>query len=430
MSVVSYGGVTLPYSSTTEFNQKASYDKSDTDRMYTHFEIIVSCVINLDYVNLLLPGINPTLLANPAGIMNVIRGKLLKPRQQLSMKFNGVELIPQPPEGNVGTVDAKNGPHPQYCNIYNLTNTTFLMSYHIVADYWENVDPTRLLPSDSGDVLANQPGNDVLSNRWTETMDIDGENFSTKTREGRFTIRSDNANANVADALRDQMVVVSCPNGFLRVSSQYTITPDGLSIAYKVVDREQFKMPPVGFGETKPFARAEGEYIETVTKAGGLRFGMCRVRLWGDKQTDQADLVSAALGIAVSKIQINSVGTKVAITPKDIKPNFKGILIKHDLLVDLYKNMVECRVYCQLTGYQARIEGLTGYKGPVTFTPFSDGFNENQNPPNYLPYGTADLLIQAAAYFDPDLKNNVIDQTTGQMKQGLEPGQAGRNKES
>src|SRR5207247_1612234 len=83
--------------------------------------------------------------ANPTEIMKQIRNKLLQPRRALSVKFNGVELIPKMSytvnsQTVVPAVDSANGPKPQSCNIIELTNETFLVTYHIIASYWEKAN--------------------------------------------------------------------------------------------------------------------------------------------------------------------------------------------------------------------------------------------------------------------------------------------------
>src|SRR5690606_6277255 len=119
------------------------------------------------------------------------------PRKTLSFKFNNYELIPQVQRGTNGSCDAVNGPQPQDCQILQLTNETFLILYRITAQYREK---TQI--NDNG-TITNERGSDVLTNRWSETVEIDGANFTkAKVREGKFVIRSDNAANKTPDQFR------------------------------------------------------------------------------------------------------------------------------------------------------------------------------------------------------------------------------------
>ena len=200
MSIVTYNGITLPYPLTTRFEQNPLRDdKGDVDWCGTEFSIQVQCIINKAY----LSTIDSTLTAaytNPAQVMNYIRSKLLQPRKELSFTFNGTEMIPARIKGNKGTVDIKNGPKPQFCIINQFTDDTFLATYSIKATYWENYKY-----SDDYGVTVNQAGNNVMYNRWSETVEIDECNYSTRTRSGKYIIRTDNVDGEVADEMREAL---------------------------------------------------------------------------------------------------------------------------------------------------------------------------------------------------------------------------------
>src|SRR5690606_15107838 len=114
-----------------------------------------------------------------------------------------------------------------------------------------------------------------------EIIEIDDRNYSRRTREGKYRIRSDNFQGQIADQFRRDLAVVSIPNGFLRKSAKYTQTPDGLGLEYHIVDEEVYKPPPA------PAFKAQGSYTEEVTRGGVNRYCEVNVRLEGDKITDQ-----------------------------------------------------------------------------------------------------------------------------------------------
>lgn len=415
MSSLTYGDTTIPYTNVTQFRQEAVYDdQGDTDRYLNKFDITVQGVLNFNYLNLIAPDLlddngNPR-TQDASEIMQVIRDRLLEPRQTLSMTFNGKELIPQNQSGNNGSVDAANGPKPQSCVLVQLTNQSFLLHYNIVAHYFTNYQ-TNIVNGDVVLPVVNLPGSPVLFNRWTEIVDIDNANFTTYTREGKFVIRSDNFEGLIADQLRVQMAVVGVLNNCLRQSSRYQVSPDGLGIQYRIVDREVYKKPP------PPAYEADGSYTETTTKLGAKRYGQCHVRLKGDRDTDQSLLLDTAIAVVTAKIasrgrQINpaNIGGRLSIP--------QNAMAK----IDLYNNVVEFSMQALLdvaTGIT--VQNLAAFKGMDTATPLSDSIVYT---PVYKDYGTLGYVLQAAAYYDPALLGNALD-ITGQLNNGFLPGTAG-----
>lgn len=394
MSVVTYNGVELPYALHTSFRQEAAYDDSNTDRIYTRYDITVQCLINENYLTLL----DRTLLAagvpktrDPAAIMNAVREKLLTPRKALHYTVNGVDLIPLPQDSYAGTVDSRNGPLPQACEITQMTAVTFLLSYRVVAHYWEQ----SVIDGDRRPVVQNADGGAVLSNRWSETVTIDELDMSRRTRTGKAVIRSDNVAESLADQVRSTMAVVSVPSGFLRDGSSYTVSPDGLALLYTVVDKEVFKKPP------PPAFRATGTYTESTGKMGVLRYGEADVRLDGGKETPQHQLVEAAIKVAAGKIFRNA-GPSAGPDPNGELP---FILLDARVQVGMYENWAQCTIRAQYTKSSRRVNGIAGFAGQdMTFVDGSDGGSDvGEYWPLYQDRGTAGLLLRAAAYYDPSL---------------------------
>lgn len=441
MSAVSYRGVFLPYCFITDIKQNAVYDEVGGVDMYcTEFDIEVQAVLNWNYLSIISPTLwngGVPLTTSPADAMNAIRATLLKPRGTLSVKFAGVELIPVIATNN-GTVDAKNGPLPKSCIITQMTDTTFLVTYHIVANYAEL--PTT--NAATGHTTNTQAKGDVLYNRWTETVDINEINATTRHRQGKFLIRSDNKDGFVADQCRAQMAVLSIPNGFTRESAQYTVSPDGLAIDYRIVDKEQFKMPPA------PAFTATGTYTETVGRLAVNKTVECQITLRGDKATSQSKLIETAIYVANSKVRIgcpttvkrrdNTIFGGVGnVPPIDVQQKITRLLQEARLTINLYENTVEYSIRI-LTPYSNRRIAFTSLADVNTFTPGSDKVTYT---PNYLLRGTASLLLQAAAYYDPTILASIGQGNStynvnplrqvgdGQIQMpGTEPGQGGQKK--
>ncbi len=406
-----------------------------TDWYCTEFDIQVQTKINFNYLSLVAPDLivgGQPVTDNAAQIMSVIRSRLLKPRRDFSVTCNGVELIPRPMTGNEGTVDAQNGPMPQFCSITQLTTNLFLVTYHIIAKYWENneIDLSALTSNDS--IIVNQPGNNVLYNRWTESQSIDEANFSSRTRTGKMMIRSDNAEGKVADQCRTQMAIVGLPSRFVRQSSHYQVSSDGLAITYRIVDLQKFKLPP------PPAYKATGSYSESSALAqGNIRYGEVNVTLEGGPDTDQDVLADAAMAIATQKVR-NRGATVNAQGQLSL-----SVIDSSSISVGMYDNWVTVSMRVKfLVPDGKRQDGISGMfwtiikeafaagPGRLCATPLSDNLNTS---PRYNPRGAIqgpDFLLQAAAYYDPSLVNARVDPQAGQLRgTPFAPGQAGKNRE-
>jgi hypothetical protein len=94
-----------------------------------------------------------------------------------------------------------------------MTSSCFVLTYHVVAHYWERYD---LDGSASVDLNENLPSSMIMYNRWTESVDIDETDMTRRTRDGKFMIRSNNDAGYMADQLRSQLAVIGVPEVLLR----------------------------------------------------------------------------------------------------------------------------------------------------------------------------------------------------------------------
>lgn len=426
MSIVSYNGITLPYAIATDYHWDAiGDDMGDTDWVYSKLTLSVQTVIHYAYLATYGLNLNTT---NPADIQNALHSKLMQRRKTLSYRIGEVETIPQAQTGLSGTVDARNGPIPQRCLFTNLTNTSFLMTYSLIAHYWVNYDTS------SSAALVGNPtnlrGNNTAFNRWSESLNMDNKNFITRVREGKFVIRSDNFEGKIASQIIPQMAVVAVPNGYLRDNSSYTIQPNGLALQYKVTDKEQFKMPP------EPAYKASGKYTYRSSVKYPIGWGSVDLRLEGSKNTSQTDLLTTCVAICSAKLRCPG----SVFLGEGPAPRFTIALMEEVVAsVDMYENTVECQMRARLKiSNKQRFEGATGDElRKMVFTPKSDNVDYQ---PQYPVRGTwipdapgqsspgagptaGGRLLEAAAYYDPSLTTTVMNGI--QMSTGLQVGQAG-----
>ena len=418
MSIVSYNGVTLPYAMTTNFTQTPVRDElGDTDWCMTRFDIEVQCLLNMNYSSIVYPEItngNTVEVKNAAMLASLVRARLLEHRKALSLTFNGVELLPKR-AGVVGTVDAKNGPKPQQCVMTQLTNTTFLCVFKITAHYWENPK----VDVNGNPVLTNKTGNNVLFNRWTEKVNIDNCDMTTRTRTGKYIIRSDNFDGSIADEYRSDFAVLGVPTNFLRVSSEYTQSPDGLGIAYTVTDKEVFRRPP------DPAFEARGFYSDSLSRMGALHYGEVHIQLKGSRKVSQSNLIQKAIQTAIDFLNKNYVG--------DRKDGWQ-VLESAAIRMSLYENNIELSIR-MMQAMPTRIFTAGPLKGKVVNPLIMFGTIDTDVPnspltstytPPYQDFGTAGYLLKAAAYYDPSLRGATLNRATGQMSAGKQIGTTGK----
>ena len=430
MSKVSYNGINLPYPLHSEFRMESLYDESGTDRTYLKIAATVQCLISIDMRETI--GISISDGINVVGMMKAMRNKLNQQRRTLAIEVGGRDLVPVPQAGAAGTVDAKNGPQVKSCIINQFTDQSFLVTFSVEAHYWENYSNDR-----AAELGVNRAGNVVISNRWTDSQSIDQCRFSTRTREGKVTIRSDNISGDRVDEVRNDFAVFGLTPGFVRKSANYRVHPDGLSMTYTLVDEEQYLMP------TAPAYEASGTYSESTTNNGAVRWGECTVRLKGTKTTPKIDLLSTALVVMMRKLaQANSyIKTfREGVDPKFVEAGLREpprtyrfyrpftLLSSSMIRTALYENSVEVTARFMMSpNAKRRIFGVpTIDLNPLVMPPAGD----SPEPPQFGSRGTAGLVLRAAAYYDPSLRNVKIQQDTGNMGPGLlKVGEAGVVKE-
>ena len=445
----SYNGINFPYTLSTKFSQDVIYDENPgggrggaadgTDWYCTRFDIAIQAIFSIDYIEQIFPAFAAATQDNAAAIINAIRQRLLTPRCAMSYVFGGVNVIPQN-DYQTGLVDAQNGPQPKTCQISELYTGTWLVQYHIVAHYWESNVST--VDVNGNIVTVNRAGNPVLSNRWTETVTMDALGMSTRERDGRYIIRSDNVNGYIADNLRSSMAVVSIPVGFLRTTSRYTQSPDGLAIHYRFVDEEQFKQPPEGA------FKAKGRYHETATRLGARKIGRVDLTLWGSKgDPSNLNRLSVPQHVLISRALTIAAGYLSERAKQNQATGYTGFIILDSVEVD-FDWFEENRVTVSIQAQSTAVSGVSAnpigqMQGITTDIPGAPA-NSNYVPP-YTTRESAGLLLQAAKYYDPTLRNlkmgpafiadgadnNVIPigGDLANLSEGKQPGTAGRDGE-
>jgi hypothetical protein len=262
-----YNGINLSYVLTERVEQESTRDPSGTDQLYTTFRITVRAVVS--------PNTDPASGAeSPGATMARVRHMLLQPRQTLTYQTpDGVSMVSAGP-GN----DAANGPFPLHCSISQVTQGSFLVDYAVEC---------RLTDCAAAD------DRDYLSLRWTESVSIDEQWRTVKTRSGVMIVKT----GIDADALRLK-ITPGVPQGFRRESARYELSDNNLQIRFTFVDREMMRPPPA------PAIRCRGRQVESTPAwhGGGLRHGEITLQLEGPKGVNPRELLNAGIRIVMSRV--------------------------------------------------------------------------------------------------------------------------------
>lgn len=294
MPIAYYDGIALPFTVTeaADENQKYSEDGIDllyTERVYQFSSVFTPQAIHTAAVVAAAPR-NPT----AADILNVYRCRLAEPRKALRIDFDGGVIV-NIPEGQ----DAKGGPFPEVLSLTRFAGSDTLhikfkiRCYTIDCCAESGVRELSNNPERIPD--ANGGGSAVQwrSNRWTEGVEISGEDFrSVITRTGKLVIRPGEL---VCDAFRG-LVTPAVPPNFLRQRASYQIATDGLSMAYTFVDEEQWCMPPPGA------IRASGTCRISADR-GIWRYVDVTVSLVGDVKQSKFNLLQLAVTVCMHKLE-------------------------------------------------------------------------------------------------------------------------------
>lgn len=238
-TVLIYNGVPLRLGR-LRVQQRAVYDESDGDYLFTHYVLEAPCVWSpAATATNPVPGPNGVTLGDraPVSLAN-LRELLMQPRQYLQV-YVGNDLYLQSPQltqfGGVLATDANNGPQPIDFRITEVLGTKSILGVYRTQTW---LNETAFSPASPGQGIGPAPA--LLSHRWEQAEEIDEDFLSTRTTRGTATFRTDlllDAGA-VADDFRNALFHPTPPN-YRRVRGVATASDDGTKLAYQITDAEQ-----------------------------------------------------------------------------------------------------------------------------------------------------------------------------------------------
>lgn len=165
--------------------------------------------------------------------------------------------------------------------------------------------------------LSNAP-NVITSYTRVQNFGIDENGFTTRTISGKIAIASLRAGAHEGPDHFRYAITPPLPNGFRRVSQNFTVEADQLSATYEFVDREMANNLPEGMS----MANA------TVTSRQDLEGGLAQYTLSGTfsapKTVERAKLIEAAYSLAT------------AVIPDNVRRKEGGYISAKELTIGLY----------------------------------------------------------------------------------------------
>jgi hypothetical protein len=299
---VIYNGVEIRKCLTKRFDQECVYDESGTDKLYDKFTIRVAGVIHRIYLSdNPTVGVSRTTEASTGGAMSpngvatnefLARRLLMEPRRPFRMAVSDAQLLACDPrlvevEGDVGSSngdvtigDVNNGPKPKYCNITHIVGTeTMTIEFEIEICKVECESPNNF----SG----------VLNNRWSMADQIDADWYTTRTITGRLRVADVALNP---QAFRN-LAFPPLQNGFKRDAIETTTSLDGLTLDYKVVDKEIYAACP------EPATTWEGTHTMS-TGDGSSTHAELNLWMQGPKDADKVTMIQAMAAIAQVKLNL------------------------------------------------------------------------------------------------------------------------------
>lgn len=396
-----YGTVTLTHVKTESFEQRTEYDPSNTDALWTRTSLTVT--------GMLAYGLPPAAGGETAAeTLKRIEHSLMQPRQYLRYQVGSKTVIEVGDKNTGKAVDVNKGPMPQSITTGVITEGSIEVRFSVV---------TCIITCPSlgnGSALRG-----FASNRWSQTESYDKAAYCTLQTSGIVICRTDLKQQ--PDQLRE-VIAPPIRQGYQRVNSRYTLTPDGTHLQYEIEDREFYLPPPfVTFQDSTnnnqttstQALEADGNMMVTTSHAGNKWMGVVTVRLRGQKNVPKSALLSRCLDIAQSMLK-----------PWLLKNAVTNQIVTQDMKIDsaLYENEVHVQIQGWLDPNVIR-QALPGGTGKISLLSQTPAYSSFNNQPGVAPAirGNGQFLALLGAVFQDPCINAAIAidiDAPGELAQG------------
>ncbi len=353
MASYAYNQIYIQLCQTLSFEMVQETDPTNTDAMWMKYTIRVRGFLSRE--NLTFPGVND-LPTNQ--IIELIKTQLETPRRELTYNLNDINVVEQ--DG----LDAQKGPWPLPAIVREVASGIFMVECGCV---------TRIVECDD---FCDQELSPVLSLRWTQTESFDENWYSHLHTSGRLIVRSDMNQS--ADNFRPLATPGLLPD-YRRISSEYTLSPDGLELQFDFKDQEFDRLPPFGF------TKAQGEYTVGVEKPGFKRVGQVHLTLEGQKGTSRKALMVRAINMAYAKLYADGFFGHLAAGSGFFARTAAAVFAPPPIIWGTFReSLFECKVDITMQAMMSNISKVTFVPGQSILDRLKNGI-QGILPPAVLP---------------------------------------------
>jgi hypothetical protein len=277
MTICEYNGIRIHNVQVESVQQNVEYDATGTDQLFVRTRLTLRGVVFHGQMrDPTRPHIETADLPVPLGEHSPreIAAYLSQPRKTFRLYIKDdkgertlfmVDPATEQPQQHTTRTDVDRGPRPLAVNVVHVAKWGYELVFEIEFALQHRMNPSEIYQQ-------NGRADWALNNRWSVSEALDENFFMTRTYQG--TIRLSQAVPDYQFAAR-WLAFPQLEPGFKRESCDYTVTGDGLTVQYRIVDKQQAHAPPW------PCTRMEVTHSETLTKYGYYVQSACHVRLWG-----------------------------------------------------------------------------------------------------------------------------------------------------
>jgi len=320
---VRYNGVQLEVERVVGWSDKNVYTEDNSERMFRHISMMVQCVIHPQATTLAeqAPTSAPAIVAD-------LKRRLLEPRRFLQVKVGEDEVLSSPAvtqradlpgsaafDGSrIHFCDARGGPHPLYADVVSIHGTKTMLATFAIETWLVDSSALEFVPREGQPNRAEFSA--LISHRWEQSSSIDENYYTTRTTNGRAVFRADylyefdNVTGGLRQTTRKPSDYLSdlnhpLPLNYRRMSARGSLSSDGLTLTYTIVDQEQSSTTEAD----KPVASIKGTWSGGVSQQADAMlavpgfpryFTSLTVQATGRRGAATADLAHACLRAATT----------------------------------------------------------------------------------------------------------------------------------
>ncbi len=298
ITYLGYDGIFIRNVQILRFQQQVEYDSTGTDQLFVRNYLAVRGFVFLgEERDPSRPNVIPAKEAPTLREMTPreLVAYLSAPRRYLRVFMRDgnrdsdwIEVAPATETDERATTlrDVDGGPKPRSVNILNAARWGYEIEFEIEFAVQHRTNPSELYDPDGKADFA-------LSNRWSVSEAMDDNFFMQRTYQG--TIRLSQAIPKYQFLAR-WLAFPQLEPGFKRESCEYSVAPDGLTVQYRIIDRQEAHAPPW------PCTRMEVSHSESLAKYGYYVQSSCSVRLWGPPGVPKSMLLARLAQILRARV--------------------------------------------------------------------------------------------------------------------------------